>query len=742
MAFESAAKIQKGKGLFVPDLRLFLKTRWKVIVFCLLGIVLLEVFAFNAPAWQTLLTTPNRIPISSFKTSGLKIEGGGIRVLEGYNAQIDIRSGAKIKYLQFQTSPLPPSSPPQIVTYTVGAVYPGDTYSYFGNSRRMCTAVKDSLFVNAGSYVKNIVIKFDEPRGVFIPFNSVVINPRIPYRFSFLRLFLLLVIASFWVVLGPGSLLWKTALDTRRSSHVFLLVLSTIAIMAFYFITWFMTQGWKAYVGWVKDPNGLWDSYNLYGNLANSLLHGHTWLNLPITKGLLALKNPYGLTGRMQLKNEGQFSFWDHAFYHGKYYCYDGVIPAVVFFMPFELITRGHWLPTAYAVLLASLIGAVFATLLVARIANMYFEDPTLGCTLLASWIIGMGSGILVQVFYSSFYSVPESSSYMFTLAGMWCWLKAIETRKVGKEKGVSPVWGFFGSLFMACNVGCRPQFVFFGLLAIPIFWTSVFKDRLLFSRKSVVASILVVLPIVIVFLLIFVYNYDRFGSIFNFGENYNLTGFDMTRAKRPSFGFLFPVVAFYYLFQPLNLTAFFPFVDLMRINLPLWYPVDPAAGGGYFTFVSPFSLILFAAPWIYSEKRSVDLERTFCGEKKSVKNSIVSIICMALAFGTALLFIDCQWCGFSHRYLIDFGVYYTFATVFVLYSMLPRWVCVEKERSYIVRLSKTLLVAFLTLVFICEFFGIFTPGRVGSTLYGNPIYNDPHNLNSFKIAAWFLFMN
>ena len=741
MEFERGAKIQKTKNLFIPDLRLFLKTRWKVIFFCLLGIALLEVFVFNAPTWQTLLASPNHEPISSFGTSGLRITSGGFYVQAPNNAQINIKSEAKIKYLKFQDSSLANPSKPQTISYSIGAVYPGDTYIHFGNSMKMCTGVDNSLFINAGSYVKNVVIRFDEPAGTFIPLDALTVNPHIPYRFSGLRLFLLLVVASFWIILGPGSILWKTELDTKRGSHIFLLILSTLAIMAFYFINWFMTQGWKGYVGWNRDANGLWASYNLYGNLANSLLHGHTWLNLPISKGLLALKDPYNLTGRLQLKNAGQFSFWDHAFYHGKYYCYDGVIPAVIFFMPFELLSGGHWLPTAWAVLLAALIGAVFATLLVSRIANMYFEDATLGCTLLASWIIGMGSGILVQVFYSSFYSVPESSSYMFTLAGMWCWLKSIETQKVGKEKGVSPTWAFFGSLFMACNVGCRPQFVFFGLLAIPIFWTSVFKDRLLFSKKSIWASILIVLPIIIIFALIFLYNYDRFGSIFNFGENYNLTGFNMTTAKRPSFGFLLPIVVFYYLFQPLNLTAFFPFVDIVRTNIPLWYPIDAAAGGGYFTFVSPFSLILFAAPWIYSEKRTLDLERTFCGEKKSVKNSIISLICMAVAFGTALLFIDCQWCGFSHRYLIDFGSYYTFVTVFVLYTMLPKWVCVEREGSYLVKLTKLLLVFFLTVAFLCEFFAIFTPGRVGSTLYDSSIYNDPNNVNVFRVASWFLFM-
>ena len=94
-----------------------------------------------------------------------------------------------------------------------------------------------------------------------------------------------------------------------------------------------------------------------------------------------------------------------------------------------------------------------------------------------------------------------------------------------------------------------------------------------------------------------------------------------------------------------------------------------------------------------------------------------------------------------SINHLIDFGIYHTFVTVFVLYAMLPKWVCVEREGSYLVKLIKLLLVFFLTVAFLCEFFAIFTPGRVGSTLYDSPIYNDPNNVNVFRVASWFLFM-
>ena len=86
-----------------------------------------------------------------------------------------------------------------------------------------------------------------------------------------------------------------------------------------------------------------------------------------------------------------------------------------------------------------------------------------------------------------------------------------------------------------------------------------MFKKRTLFSKKSIAATICFVIPYIVVAAFLMYYNYIRFGSVFDFGANYNLTGNDMTRR-----GFNIDRIglgSFSYLFQPVSLTATFPFL-------------------------------------------------------------------------------------------------------------------------------------------------------------------------------------
>ena len=117
---------------------------------------------------------------------------------------------------------------------------------------------------------------------------------------------------------------------------------------------------------------------------------------------------------------------------------------------------------TGWAILIALTIACIFATLLIVRIAKLYFEDASLAAVLVAIWVLLFGSATLQEITIANFYPVPQSCSYMFTILGLWCWLKSLKRKRKTGEKYVSSWWIFFGSLFIACNFGCRPQFVFF----------------------------------------------------------------------------------------------------------------------------------------------------------------------------------------------------------------------------------------------------------------------------------------
>ena len=82
-----------------------------------------------------------------------------------------------------------------------------------------------------------------------------------------------------------------------------------------------------------------------------------------------------------------------------------------------------------------------------------------------------------------------------------------------------------FGCLFMACAVGCRPISIFASLLNIPILIPLIFsktKNSRLHLRIKPLLSVLI--PYLFIGLFLMTYNQLRFGSIFEFGQNYQLT--------------------------------------------------------------------------------------------------------------------------------------------------------------------------------------------------------------------------
>ena len=96
-------RLHKKSPFIIPDWRLFFKTRWKVIGLCLIGVLLLEIFIFNLPTWQTLRAIPSTQNISSIHTDGIEIKPDGLTTTI-QNANLNVTSKKIIKYLSLQSA--------------------------------------------------------------------------------------------------------------------------------------------------------------------------------------------------------------------------------------------------------------------------------------------------------------------------------------------------------------------------------------------------------------------------------------------------------------------------------------------------------------------------------------------------------------------------------------------------------------------------------------------------------------
>lgn len=388
---------------------------------------------------------------------------------------------------------------------------------------------------------------------------------------------------------------------------------------------------------------------NLYAHLADSLLHGRVDLNLPVPQELAAMKNPYDYGARYSLSITKHIDiYFDYAFFNGKYYSYFGILPALLLYIPYQLIT-GSQLNTPLAIQVLSLIYIGISAAFVYRLISHFFNNSFTALTLGLSYLILVASSnIFYLCFVSRVYSVPIITSMIITLAGLWLWLGARITEPSNKIV-LSKTHLFFGTLLIMLNLMSRPQFILSALFAFPIFWTEIIKDRLLFSKHGFVTTIFALFPILLIIVPFFIYNYIRFGDIFNIGSSYNLTGFDMT-TYRQDFKTTLDCL-YYYLFQPISLTVDFPFIQTTTITLlhgPA--PHEPMFGGIF--FLLPFLLTILLYPYVYSELK---------------KRRLTGLCAMMFIFTVIVVFVDSRKAGITQRYFSDFTWYLAIISILVL---------------------------------------------------------------------------
>lgn len=130
-------------------------------------------------------------------------------------------------------------------------------------------------------------------------------------------------------------------------------------------------------------------------------------------------------------------------------------------------------------------------------------------------------------------------------------------------------------------------------------------------------------------------YNQLRFGSLFDFGNAYQITVTDMTSFSTPWRNV--PGTILYYLFLPLRPTGTFPFLEISPTPLPAWSFTEPSIGG--LCVLMPLAALAFAVPFL---RRRL--------------GALWPTLVTMLALAVVLLVFDSIVGGFGWRYMADFG--------------------------------------------------------------------------------------
>lgn len=219
------------------------------------------------------------------------------------------------------------------------------------------------------------------------------------------------------------------------------------------------------------------------------------------------------------------FKFYDLSCYKGKIYLYWGLTPVLMFYLPFNLITNLYlsdnmvvWLLTSFIFLLSLLIlrKSVYISIPLDKSTNINF------LFFYSSLIIGYCNYSIFLVTRPSICEVAISCAAFLLLLSIYLFIEFLDGNK--KHTNILP---FFIGLFLSLSVGCRPHYILF----IPIFY--IFIVYVHYTRTKNIKDILkisgfFILPCIIYAIILALYNYLRFDSIFEFGLKLQLNNLQL----------------------------------------------------------------------------------------------------------------------------------------------------------------------------------------------------------------------
>ena len=347
---------------------------------------------------------------------------------------------------------------------------------------------------------------------VALTFSGITANAPRALDFSILRFIAVFLALLTLYGLRPASGLWHRRwlagnVCDRAAAAVLGLVLAAFVVVVPF---WEPSNTGLA----TKDYNtAFWDGkstvsfvYQQYGALAHSLLNGRLDLEADPPAELLALENPYDAGARDAARIND--IHWDHAFYNGRYYVYFGIVPCLLFQLPFEALTGIQNLAYAPCMVVLGLLLLAACFGLVGQAVRRWFPRTTSAAYLLAVAAVVLGSQLYYLLVRPYIYEYAILCGAALLMLGLWLWLSAANTPV--EKRGALLVRLAFGSLFVALVAGCRPQMELFAFLAVPIFWQLYIGQKRLRSRAGVGEAAAFILPVVVVAAGLMWYNAAR----------------------------------------------------------------------------------------------------------------------------------------------------------------------------------------------------------------------------------------
>ncbi|HEY1793696.1 MAG TPA: hypothetical protein VGG34_12325 [Opitutaceae bacterium] len=386
-------------------------------------------------------------------------------------------------------------------------------------------------------------------------------------------------------------------------------------------------------VGWdgIARPGAFSGRKNdYYSQLVHGFISGHLYLDRSVDPRMDSTDPKVRAVADWPL---------DASYYNHRYYLYYGVTPAALFLLPYDWLTGGDIAP---GLLVAPLVMAGFLLAfctwrMAARDCGVAPRPVFDACAALA---LGLGTAAPQLLTRQMFYEIPVACGYACVSAAALFLYRALGGR------GRPAVQLALASLCGGLAVGCRPDLI----LALP----AVAAVALIVSRRNVQAGgparawLAAVLPAAAVGAGLGTYNFERFGSPWDFGFAHGINKFFSLHDPLGSPGFLWTNLRWDFLTPP-SLSPYFPFVYPESASFrPPHYHSEEAIHGQFLVFL----LVVFVVASAIAMRRRVALGRT---------GTFLGVLCwMSGAPFLALGFLGLR----ADRYFVDFQPPLVLATI------------------------------------------------------------------------------
>jgi len=452
---------------------------------------------------------------------------------------------------------------------------------------------------------------------------------------------------------------------------------SAIAIVIVFLCSvWYMTSGNMFH----------FRGYSNYFDMqADGFLAGQTSLTIDPPAELAKLADPYDWRARTGIK-----FIWDASYYQGKYYLYWGAVPALI--AALIKIIHPVVVEDQYLLLFFVIGITIFIALILGFLRKKYFPSVPAWTMAIFTLLGGLATPLFWLVNRPNIYETAIASCQFFLIIGLYALIRGLVAKT--PQRG----WFLLAGFSLGASVGSRTSIVFTVIFVVFVAFVLLLQKGI--KQKAYwMDLILLFFPLMLFAIGIAWFNFARFGSIFETGLRYQLTGDALPEDLSQLFAIRYIIPNLYLnLIQPFDFTpGSFPFFIATADNS--WtrfirYPKDYFFGEQItgILYCVPFLWLLIVPAWSLLRKGWRWVKETPVTQKDNPGPGLPNWMWLMLTGGFLTVFmVNMMYLFSTMRYLADYYPLLLIITCVLLMGVI--------ERSQYLRLNRGLLLIAISLL-------------------------------------------